>query len=123
MKANENELFNFITVNNVHFAIITETFLKPNIKLKFDLNYVVHRYDRTQGSGGGVAIVIHRRIKHRALPHLETKVFETLGIEVQTELGISFIAAAYLPFQCTREHKNYFKGDSQKHQKSFNFFF
>ena len=123
LKANENELFNFLTVNNVHIAIITETFLKPNIKLKYDPNYVVHRYDRIQGSGGGVAIVIHRRIKHRALPHLETKVIETLGIEVQTELGILFIAAAYLPFQCTRELKNYFKGDLQKLTRNRSKFF
>ncbi|XP_055530835.1 RNA-directed DNA polymerase from mobile element jockey isoform X1 [Wyeomyia smithii] len=104
LKANENELFNFLTVNNVHIAIITKTYLKPNMKLKYDPKYVVHRNDRIQGSG-------------------ETKVIETLGVEVQTELGILFIAAAYLPFQCTREHKNYFKGDLQKLTRNRSKFF
>ena len=114
LKANENEFYNFLTVNNVHIAIVTETFLKPNIKLKYDPNYVVHRFDRIQNIGGGVAIVIHRRIKHRLHSHLYTKVIESLGVEVETEAGILFIAAAYLPFQCTGEQKNFLKGDLQK---------
>ena len=34
--------------------------------------------------GDGVAIVIHRRIKHHVLPSFNMKVFECLGIEVNT---------------------------------------
>ena len=37
-----------------------------------------------------------------------------MGIEIETSIGILFIAAVYLPFQCTGERKNYFKGDLQK---------
>ena len=72
--------FNYLKVHNVHIAIITETFLKSNVKLKRHPYYMVHRFDRITGAGGGVIIVIHRRIKHHVLPSFNMKVFECLGI-------------------------------------------
>ena len=83
----------------MHIAVVIETLLKPNIKLKKNPNYIVHRFDSFDVAGGGVAIVIHRRIKNRVLPHLETKVIESLGIEIETSIGILFIAAAKKLFQ------------------------
>ena len=107
----------------MHIAVVTETLLKPNIKLKKNPNYMVHRFDRIDVAGGGVAIVIHRRIKHRVMPHLETKVVESLGIDIETDIDILFIAAVYFPFQCTGEQKNHFKGDLQKLTRNKSKFF
>ena len=79
LKNNENELYNFLNSHNVHLAVITETFLKPDNKVKRDPNFFVYRNDRLDRTGGGVAIIGHRRIKHRILSSFDTKVFETLG--------------------------------------------
>ena len=79
-KANENEFFNYLQVYNVHISVITETFLKSNVKLKSHPYNVVHRCDRTTGAGGGVAIVIHHRIKYHVLPSFNMKVFECLRV-------------------------------------------
>ena len=76
LKANENEFFYYLQVHNVHIAIITEIFLKSNVKLKSHPYYVVPRFDRTTGAGGGVAIVIHCRIKSKVFPFFNMKVFE-----------------------------------------------
>ena len=122
LKANENEFFNYLQVHNVHIAIITETFLKSNVKLKSHPYYVVHRFDRITGAGGGVAIVIHRRIKHQVLPSFNMKVFECLGIEVNTGLGKLTVVAAYLPFQCTGDLNKFLKGDLQKLTRNRNKF-
>lgn len=114
LKAKENEFFNFLRVHNVHVAVITETFLKTGINLKSDPNYMVHTNNRDIRHGGGVAIVIHRAMKYSTLPNFKLKVIESLGIEIETSFGKIMIAAAYLPFQCTGENKNYFKGDLKK---------
>ena len=87
LKANENECFYYLQVHNVHIAVITETFLQSNVKLKNHPYYVVHRFHRTTGASSGVAIVIHRRNKHHVLPSFNMKVFQCLRIEVNTGLG------------------------------------
>lgn len=114
LKASEDEFFNFLRVHQIHIAVVTETLLKSGTTLKRDPNFFVYRNDRSVGAGGGVAIIIHRRIKHRTLPFLDTKVIESLGIEIETDLGNILISAAYLPFQCTGERRNFLKGDLQK---------
>lgn len=114
IKGKEDELFNFLRKQNIQLAAITETFLKPGISIKRDPNYLVYRNDRIDGAAGGVAIIIHKRIKHKLLSSFNTKVIESLGIEVETNLGTLLFTVAYLPFQCRGQQKNYFKSDLQK---------
>lgn len=114
LKPNEDEFFNFLRVHDVHIAVVTETFLKEGVQLKWDPDFLVHRNDRSTGAGGGVAIAIRRRMKYNILPDLKTRVFESLGIEIETCFGKLFVAAVYLPFQCTGEQKNFLKGDLNK---------
>ena len=114
LKPNEDEFFNFLRVHNVHIAVVTETFLKHGIDLKWDPDFLVIRNDRQTGAGGGVAIAIRRNIKYSVSTNLKTKVFETLAINVETNMGNLFVAAVYLPFQCTGEQKNFLKGDLNK---------
>lgn len=121
LNGEEDELFNFLTVNNVHIAVITETYLKPGSKLKRDPNFFVYRNDRLDGACGGVAIIIHRRIKHQLFTSFETKVFETLGVSVETQFGKYTFIAAYLPFQCSEQQANLLQTDLRKltRNKSF----
>lgn len=114
LNGKEDELFNFLTVNNVHLAVITESYLKPGMTVKRNPNYFVYRNDRLDGAGGGVAIIVHRRIKHQILSSFQTKVFETLGVSVETQFGKYTFIAAYLPFQCTGQQKIEMKSDLQK---------
>jgi exonuclease III len=123
IKDNEDELFNFLRVHDVHIAVITETFLKPNVKVKRNPNYFVYRNDRLNGLGGGVAIIVHRRIKHKISSSFETKVFETMGVTVETQLGQITIIAAYLPFQCVGQQKNFLKSDLQRLTRNKSKFF
>lgn len=123
LKAKENEFFNFLKVHNVHIAVITETFLKTGTFLKTDPNYKVYTNNRDDRHGGGVAIVIHRTMKYRSLPNFKLKVIESLGMEIETSFGKIMIAAAYLPFQCTGENRNYFKGDLKKLTRNRSRFF
>ena len=120
---NEDEFFNFLRTHNIDVAVITETFLKPCHSLKRDPNYKIFRNDRLEGAGGGVAIAIRGRIKHKILPSFNTRVIETLGIEIETDIGKFTIIAAYLPFQCSGEQKNFFKGDLQKLTRNKSKFF
>ena len=113
LKGKEDELFNFLSVHNVHIAIITETYLKPGLSIKRDPNYFIYRNDRLDSACGGVAIVINRRIKHKLFSSFETKVFETLGVSVETNFGQFSFIAAYLPFQCNGQQKNLLKADLQ----------
>ena len=50
-------------------------------------NYKICRNDRLDGAGGGVAIAIRGRIKHKLLPSYNTRVIETYGIEIETNMG------------------------------------
>ena len=123
LKDNEDELYNFLNTHNVHLAVITETFLKPDNKVKRDPNFFVYRNDRLDRTGGGVAIIVHRRIKHRILSSFDTKVFETLGVSIETKFGPMSFIAAYLPFQCVGNQKNFLKGDLQKLTRNRSKFF
>lgn len=71
LKGKEDELFNFLSVHNVHIAIITETYLKPGLSIKRDPNYFIYRNDRLDSACGGVAIVINRRrVTAQTLAHI-----------------------------------------------------
>lgn len=123
LNGKEDELFNFLTVHNVHLAVITETYLKPGITVKRNPNYFIYRNDRLDGAAGGVAIIVHRRIKHQIFSSFETKVFETLGVSVETQFGKFTFIAAYLPFQCTGQQKVFLKSDLQKLTRNRSKFF
>ena len=121
--SNEDEFFNFLRTHNIDVAVITETFLKPCHSLKSDPNYKIYRNDRLKGAGRGVAIAIRGRIKHKLLPSFNTRVIETLGIEIEINMGKFIIIVAYLPFQCNGEQNIFFKGDLQKFTRNKTKFF
>lgn len=61
------EFFDFLLSNNVDIALVSETWLKSNVSLGH-AEYCCYRRDRENTTGGGVAIIIRKSIKHSLLP-------------------------------------------------------
>lgn len=73
---------NFLNVNNIDIATITETWLDSSIKLSTSA-FKCYRVDRIGRTGGGVAILIRRSIQHSLLPLIRTQVLENIAVEVK----------------------------------------
>lgn len=59
------ELFNFLRKENVDICLLSETWLKSSNKF-YHPNYDCIRVDREHTVGGGVAILIKKKIKYRS---------------------------------------------------------
>lgn len=93
-----DELYHLMTIKHIHIACISETFLKPHHKLTSHDNFVIHRNDRIEGRGGGVAIIIKKEISHKILPHTKTSLIENISVEISDDKNKSFIVSSiYLP--------------------------
>jgi hypothetical protein len=79
---------------NIDIAIITETFLTPQIKISIP-GFTSYRTDRPLRSGGGVAIFIRNTIKHIHIPNPITTNLETVIIQLTINQIPHIIAAAY----------------------------
>lgn len=66
--------------------LISETFLKPDIKLQVP-NYVVYRKDRGNTGRGGVVILLKNIISHSLLPEPKTTTLEVIGVEITEQDG------------------------------------
>ena len=60
--ANLTEFKNLIFTHTPHIICLTETWLHEYDKLNIK-NYTIYRYNRENGRGGGLAILIHHKIK------------------------------------------------------------
>lgn len=123
-----HELYQFMNENHTHIACISETLFKETDNIPSHPNFHIHRLDRqdltNNHRSGGVAIIIRRNITHRLLPHLGTKLLETIGVEVSfTNNSKIKIFSVYLPGGATREQiSQHYKQDLRKltnHQCSF----
>lgn len=109
------EVFDYIITNNIDVFLISETGLNNGIKLNCHSDYIMYRADRTNQSGGGVAIIIKKTIKHTLLPHLNTKVIEAIGISIHGTIEDLKVISAYFPGKNVNcETLNDFKNDILK---------
>lgn len=81
---------------NIHIASLNETHLKENHKTYFK-NYRIYRNDRHDTRGGGVALVVHRSVKHKLLPIVNTLKLENISIEILVNKRAVVISSAYSP--------------------------
>lgn len=103
VRAKKIELGTFLVEHDIDVGIITETHLSP--KDGFSIaNFSTIRLDRTSSTGGGVAILVKKSVSFRTIPHLNTTVIETLGVEVVTSTGPVRIIAVYCPKQCNNNN-------------------
>lgn len=75
------EFFDFMYRNDIDICLLTETWLKPNVKFSHP-NYKIVRRDR-DGIGGGVAVVIKKSIKFQEVPSISTEVVKNTGVEIE----------------------------------------
>ena len=78
------ELFNYLVLNNVDICLLSETWLKSNIKVTHS-TYNCIRIDREDRPGGGVAILIKNNLKYEILPKINADSIENVGIEILNE--------------------------------------
>lgn len=93
------EFFNTLSTNSIHIACVSETCLAPGDLVPSNPSYILHRLDRdAQRRSGGVAIFVHKSIPHKLLPIANTKLLETISVEVSVQNGskIRFVSM-YLP--------------------------
>lgn len=92
------EFYNFLSKFDVDIITVSETWLKPDVKLLSHCNYSCYRLDRMTAAHGGVAIFIKRNIKHQLVKQIRTKIIEVIGIEVEcgNNQVITILSAYYL---------------------------
>lgn len=99
IRAKKLELSAFLKEHDIDVGIITETHLTPKDAFSIQ-EYSTIRLDRVSSAGGGVAIIVKNGVSLSLMPHLNTTVIESLGVEVATSIGVVAIVAAYCPKQC-----------------------
>lgn len=86
----------FITQEDIDILFVVETFFKPNHKFHLN-NYVVHRNDRLNNHGGGVAIVIKNTIPHIVLQPFSTISIENIAVTINLNGQNVNMICAYCP--------------------------
>lgn len=94
--ANCQQLGHLLEKENIQVASLNETFFKENHNPFFH-NYYLYRNDRVHARGGGVALLVHRSLKHKLLPLTATISTENLSVEVVINHRNVIITTAYSP--------------------------
>lgn len=89
-----DDLMQLMISHKIDIALISESRLTPNIKLKAP-GYTIHRTDRENSSGGGTLIIIKNNIQHFEIPPVKTKHLETTTIKVKIGNKLVNLISAY----------------------------
>ncbi|KXJ72203.1 hypothetical protein RP20_CCG018649 [Aedes albopictus] len=93
------EFFDFVQQRNIDVAVVTETWLRPNISFLHP-DFACVRLDRPPsdevGRGGGVLIAVRKGLSFKQI-NISTKTIETTGIVISTGVNQICIVAAYFP--------------------------
>lgn len=93
------ETEHFLNSNNIDVILFSETWLKNYHNTSIQ-NYKLYRKDRfgsQQTVGGGVAIAIKNGIPHSLLPNINTKIIESIGIEIYSNNITIRLVSVYFP--------------------------
>lgn len=115
VRAKKLELAIFLKEHDIDVATISETHLTPKDAFSIQ-GYSTVRLDRRSSSGGGVAILVRNSVTFSIIPHFNTTVIESLGVEVVTSVGHLKVIAVYCPRQCQDNNgtSQQFKNDLAK---------
>lgn len=107
--------YSYLVEHRIDVACISETLLKPTVRLHSHPDYKMFRLDRS-GRGGGVAIVIHRRLTFEIAPHLNLKLIESIGAKIELmDSSTITIISCYLPGSTTNDQlRRFYKEDIRK---------
>lgn len=103
-----HQLYTFLIENSIDVACLQETMLNPNFTAPSHPDYKIYRLDREVAQNvrqsGGVAILVHRKIRHQLLPTLNLNLIEAIGVKVILNNGSQIeVWSAYLPGGATRQ--------------------
>jgi len=90
------ETHNYLIDHEIHIALISETWCKNTDIIKFP-NYNCYKLDREGNRGGGVAILVHKEIRHKLLPDMRLRVIEAIGISIKINDRDLYIFSVYFP--------------------------
>lgn len=97
IKRQENQLRHFIASHNIKIACISETHLLPQIKFSIP-GFNIYRNDRLSATAaGGVAILVHKDIKHTLINSPTSNDLETIAITTKINNKDTTIISAYKP--------------------------
>ena len=91
------EFFNFLIHKNIDICLVNETWLNERIRLSQPM-FNVLRVDRPNRQGGGVAIVIKKKIKYQQLESMKTNVMENIGMSIDFDQFSFKLFCVYFPF-------------------------
>lgn len=107
------EFFDFLIDNQINICCISETYLSSNDSF-FNPNFFVYRLDRDSAErGGGVAVVIDRKIRHILLPCPETKIIEAISLQIFFDNESFILTSVYFPGSTSADCTRIFKEDIQ----------
>lgn len=101
----QKTLIHYINHYNPAIALITETKLKPYIRVAIP-NYKVFRCDRLEDGGGGTMIIIKKSIEAKQLA-VKSDHFETCTIQCVANGRPITIVAAYVPVDSKAKYSHY----------------
>ena len=109
------EFFDYLIKTNVDICLLSETWLKSNIKVSHPIFNCI-RFDRESKNGGGVAIVIRNSIQYEILPNITTHFIENVGIEILSRSNVKTkIISVYFPGgRCNGDSRTKYKNDLKK---------
>jgi exonuclease III len=99
IKPKLNELALFLICHNIDIVLLSETWLKPEIKFSIS-GFDCYRCDRSTGSSnphGGVAILVNKNICHKLIKFGSTKSIESIFIQIPSENCNITIGCVYCP--------------------------
>lgn len=121
------EFFDFLINKHINIACLQETHLRTDDRLYIHPKYKLYRLDRTtdRQRGGGVAIVVDKDIDHTLLPFINTRILESIGIEISLANSSKIqIFSVYLPGgEDSRSINRYFISDLRKITSRHNNYF
>lgn len=94
--ASATQLHQLIMKENVDIVMISETLLKEHHKFHLP-GYKIHRKDRTEDRGGGVALAVKSTIKHKTHPETVCECIENISVSVDIGDSSTIFTSIYCP--------------------------
>lgn len=107
------ETHNYLIDHDIQIALISETWCKKTVNIKFP-NFHCYRLDREEGRGGGVAILIRKELEHQLLPDLGLTAIEAIGISIKVNGRDLSIFSVYFPGARRTAALSNFRGDIRR---------
>lgn len=105
IKSQKDEVIQFLQEHSIDILLVQETFLKPSDRFKLP-NFRVHRLDRLNGPGGGLAILTKKNLQLSLFPTPQTTQLEAIRGQIQIGQQQYIIASIHKPPNSNLTHED-----------------